>query len=205
MRTAKIAIFRWALIGCLGLVPILGLPVQQAQAAAPPERILPDTTVFMLKLNDAKAFREAFRGSQYGQLWNDPALKEFREELGQKLAEASKDMKEKIGVSISDLLELPQGTLAVAAIAKDAAREDGRATSLPVEVVVMADAGENEKKIAGSPRPSHQAGRGLRCQGLDRVVQRTDDPHRPVPAARATESRSRKREGKDQAACPTLR
>ena len=147
MRTAKIAIFRWALIGCLGLVPLLGLPAQQAQAAAPPERILPDTTVFLLKLNDAKSFREAFRGSQYGQLWNDPALKDFRDELGHKLAEATKDMKEKIGVSISDLLQLPQGSLAVAAIAKDAAREDGAASSLPVEVVLMADAGENEKKM----------------------------------------------------------
>ena len=97
----------------------MGLPVQRAQAAAPPERILPDTTVFMVKLNDAKAFRAAFRGSQYGQLWNDPALKDFREELGHKLAEATKDLKEKIGLSLSDLVELPQGTLTVAAISKE--------------------------------------------------------------------------------------
>src|SRR5262249_55874748 len=128
MRTAKIAIFRWALIGCLGLIPVLGLPVQRAQAAAPPERILPDSTVFMVKLNDAKAFRAAFRGSQYGQLWNDPALKEFREDLAQKLADASKDLKEKIGLSISDLVELPQGTLTVAAISKESDREQAVAS-----------------------------------------------------------------------------
>lgn len=147
MRTAKMAIFRWALAGCLGLVPVLGLPVQRAQAAAPPERILPDTTVFMVKLNDAKAFRAAFRGSQYGQLWNDPALKDFREELGQKLTEATKDLKEKIGLTLSDLIELPQGTLAVAAISRESAREEAAASGLPVEIVVMADAGENEKKM----------------------------------------------------------
>ena len=109
MHTAKRAILRLALIGWLGLVPVLGLPVQRAQAAAPPERILPDTTVFLLKLNDVKSFREAFRSSQYGQLWNDPALKDFRDELGQKLTEATKALKEKIGVSLSELLELPQG------------------------------------------------------------------------------------------------
>jgi hypothetical protein len=147
MRTAKIAIFRWALIACLGLVPSFGLSIQQAQAAAPPERILPDTTVFMIKLIDAKAFRDAFRGSQYGQLWNDPALKDFRDELGQKLAEATKDLKEKIGVSLSDLIQLPQGTLAVAGIVKEGAREEGAASGLPVDGVLLADAGENEKKM----------------------------------------------------------
>jgi Protein of unknown function (DUF3352) len=147
MRTAKIAIFRWALIGCLGLIPAWELPIQQAQAAAPPERILPDTTVFMVKLIDAKSFREAFRGSQYGQLWNDPALKDFREELGQKLAEATKDLKEKIGVSVGDLIQLPQGTLAVAGIVKEAARDEAAASGLPVDGVLLADAGENEKKM----------------------------------------------------------
>ena len=147
MRTAKIAIFRWAFLGCAGLVAGLGLPIQQAQATAPPERILPDSTVFMIKLNDAKSFREAFRSSQYGQLWNDPALKGFREELAQKLTDATKDLTEKIGVTVRDLVELPQGALAVAAIAKDPAREEAGASSLPVDVVLLADTGENEKKM----------------------------------------------------------
>ena len=147
MRTAKIAIFRWAFLGCAGLVAGLGLPIQQAQAAAPPERILPDSTVFMIKLNDAKSFREAFRASQYGQLWNDPALKGFRDELAQKLTDAAKDLTQKIGVTVSDLVELPQGALAVAAIAKDPAREEAVASSFPVDIVLLADTGGNEKKM----------------------------------------------------------
>jgi hypothetical protein len=147
MHTAKHAVFRWALIGCLGLLPSLGFPSHWARAAAPPERILPDTTIFLLKLNDVKSFREAFRSSQYGQLWNDPALKEFRDELGQKLAETTKSLKEKIGVGLSDLVELPQGTLAVAAIAKDPARDEAAAAGLPVAFALMADAGANEKKM----------------------------------------------------------
>jgi Protein of unknown function (DUF3352) len=147
MRTAKNAIFRWAFLGCAGLAAAFGLPIQHAQAAAPLERILPDSTVFMLKLNDAKSFREAFRASQYGQLWNDPALKSFREELAQKLTDATKDLNEKIGVSLGDLVQLPQGMLAVAAIAKDPAREGAIASILPVDVVLLADAGENEKKM----------------------------------------------------------
>jgi hypothetical protein len=146
MQTAKRAIFHWALIGCLGLFPSLLLPAQKAQAAAPPERILPETTVFLLKLNNVKAFSEAFRGSQYGQLWNDPALKDFRDELNLKLAENTKFLKEKIGVSLNDLAQLPQGALAVAAIAKDVTNEATPA-ALPVVITLMADAGENEKKM----------------------------------------------------------
>ncbi len=73
MQMAQRAIRRLAFIGWLGLFGMTGLPAHLAQAAAPPERILPDTTLFLLKLNDVKSFREAFRGSQYGQLWNDPA------------------------------------------------------------------------------------------------------------------------------------
>ncbi len=148
MHTAKRAIFHWVLIGCLGFFPSLVLPVHRAQAAAPPERILPDTTVFLLKLDNVKSFGEAFRGSQYGQLWNDPALKDFRDELGHKLAETTKSLKEKIGVGLNDLIQLPQGSLAVAAIVKDVKGDEGAAAAgLPVVITLMADAGENEKKM----------------------------------------------------------
>ncbi len=63
----------------------------------------------------------------------------------QKLSEATKDLKEKIGVSLSDLIQLPQGTLALAGIVKEAP-QDG-AAGLPVDGVLLADAGENEKKM----------------------------------------------------------
>ncbi len=197
MRTAKIAISRWALIGCLGLVPLLGLPAQQAQAAAPAERILPDTTVFLLKLNDAKAFREAFRGSQYGQLWNDPALKEFRDELGHKLAEASKDMTEKIGVSIGDLLQLPQGSLTVAAITKDPTREEvAGANTLPVEVVVMADMGENEKKVlevlARASKHAEASGAKVSTESFNGLtIHITQFPPREEPKADADKAKDK--------------
>jgi hypothetical protein len=88
-----------------------------------------------------KSFREAFQRSQYGQLWNDPSLKDFREELGQKLEETGKSLKERIGVSLSELFKLPQGTLAIAAIVRDD-------PNLPAGAVVFVDAGENEKQMA---------------------------------------------------------
>src|SRR5262249_56755926 len=96
-----------------------GWPAPLAQSASPPELRLRDSTIFLLKLNDAKNLREAFSGSSYGQLWNDPAMKDFRDDMAQKLEDWTKPLQEKIGVSLKQLLELPQGAVTVAALSRD--------------------------------------------------------------------------------------
>ena len=140
MHTAQRAIRRLAFSGWLGLFGLTVLPAHLAQAAAPPERILPETTFFFLKVKDLKTFGEAFRGSQYGQVWSDPSLKEFRDELSQRLDDTSKSLKERIGVSVKELIGIPQGALTVAGIS----REDA---NLPAGGAIIADAGENQKKL----------------------------------------------------------
>jgi len=140
MRTPKRAALRLALTGWLGLAG-LSLAAAQGRAAAPPEKVLPDSTVFFVKVNNAAGLREAFRQSQFGQLWADPALKPFREDLSGRLDEGSKAMKEKLGVSLRELLELPQGAASLAVLPKD----DG---DQPVAVVISADAGLNAQKLA---------------------------------------------------------
>ena len=69
MRSLRMTAFRVALAGTLFL---LGFSTK-TQAAAPPEKIFPDTAAFFLKANDLSALREAFLQSQYGQLLADPA------------------------------------------------------------------------------------------------------------------------------------
>jgi hypothetical protein len=140
MLTAQRAIRRLAFTGWLGLVGMLGLPAQTTLAATPPERVLPDNTILFIKVNDVKSLGESFRNSQYGQLWRDPELKEFREELAQRFEEGAKALKARIGMSAKELLEIPQGALTIAGIG----RED---PDLPAALVVIADAGENQKKL----------------------------------------------------------
>ena len=113
MHTAKRAIRRLAFIGWLGLVGLWRVcRHHSARLRHPPSECFPIPRSFLLKVNDVKSFRESFRSSQYGQLWNDPGLKDFREELSVRLEDASKVLKERIGVSFKELLELPQGSLA---------------------------------------------------------------------------------------------
>ncbi len=151
MHTAQRAIRRLAFTGWLGLVGLTGLPAGTAQAAAPPERVLPDNTLAFVKINDVKSFGDSFRHSQYGLIWSDPALKEFRDELATRLEEGSRSLKERIGLTTKELLEVPQGPLAIAAIGRDD-------VNLPAAIVAIADAGENQKKLEEAlERASKQA------------------------------------------------
>jgi len=155
MQLVKRAISRLAKFAVMGAVSSLAFAPDWTRAAAPPERVLPDSTVFLLKVENVRALREAFQQSQYGQLWNDEGMRDLREDLASKLKEASDTLRAKIGVTLRELLELPQGTFAVAAIARDDPK-------LPVAVSVMADAGANAAKMTEvmnrSTKQAEQAG-----------------------------------------------
>lgn len=145
MRIPKRAALRLAVTGWIGLAGLSLVAAHDravAAAPAPPENALPDSTVFFLKVQNAAALREAFRQSQFGQLWSDSALKPFREDLANRLDERSKSLKERVGVSLRELLELPQGSASVAVLpAKDDPDHDA-------VIVITADAGLNTDKLA---------------------------------------------------------
>ena len=142
MRISKRAAFRLVLTGWLGLAG-LSLVAADSRAAAPaaPEKVFPDSAVFFAKVNNAAGLREAFRHSQFGQLWSDSALKPFRDDASNRLDERSKSLKEKVGLSLSELLELPQGTVALALLPKDEGEQ-------PAALVISLDAGFNADKLA---------------------------------------------------------
>jgi hypothetical protein len=135
MRTPKRAALRLALAGWVGLAG-LSLVAAQGRAAIPPEKILPDSTIGFLKINNAAALRDSFRQSQFGQLWNDPAMKAWKANLADRLDDASKSLKDKIGVTYRELLELPQGTVSIAVVRRDDPKQ-------PIALLITADAGKN--------------------------------------------------------------
>jgi len=133
MRNPMRAACRLAFAGWLGLTG-LSLMAAQCRAATPPEKILPASTIAFLKVNDATALRDAFKKSQYGQLWADPAMKAWRENFATQLDEAGKSLKKQIGVTYEELLDLPQGPATLAIVGRDDPK-------LPIAFLVTADAG----------------------------------------------------------------
>ena len=141
MRIPSRAAGRLALTGALALAALC-LRAAPAPAAVPPERTLPGGSTFaFVKVKDAAELRAAFRKSQIGQLFDDPAVKPLRDDLSAKLEEGGKKFKEKIGVTIPELLELPQGAAWIAIQSKDDPK-------VPVILLLAADAGKNEKAMA---------------------------------------------------------
>ncbi len=139
MRTPMRAVLRLALTAWVGLA---GLTIMAAQgrAAVAPENSLPNTTVFFAKVDDSAAFRDAFGKTSFGQMLADPAMKDMKDDFKEKLADASKKLKERLGVTIQDLLTLPQGAVSVAFVAKGDAK-------IPVALAIQADAGKNAEKM----------------------------------------------------------
>ncbi len=136
MRTPLRAALRLASTGCLGLAVLMTLA--GPGRAAEPEKVLPDSTLFYFKVKDVAQLRESFKQSEFGQLLADPAVKPLKDSIAEKLDQAGKDLKAKLGVTFGELLSLPQGPATIAVVAKP----DGK---IPVAVLITADAGKNEK------------------------------------------------------------
>ena len=86
MRIPLRAARRLALAGGFALAGLL-LVVSPGRAATPPEKMLPDSTVAFVKISNAAALREAFLQSQFGQLWNDPEVKAWKDDILERVDE----------------------------------------------------------------------------------------------------------------------
>ncbi len=133
MRTSLRAAFRLALAGGLALAG-LSLAPSVGRAATAPEKTLPPSTFVFVKVDNASQLRKAFSASQMGQLLADPALKPMKDQLSAALEEPNQKLKQAVGVTIPELLELPEGTVVLALVSRDDPK-------LPFALLLSADAG----------------------------------------------------------------
>lgn len=76
--------------------------------------LLPDTTVGMIRINNVPELIEKSREGNLGRMLADPEIAPFAKNLYGSGADAFKQVEEAIGVSLDDLLSLPQGEICVA-------------------------------------------------------------------------------------------
>jgi len=86
------------------------------QAAVPPaEKILPDDTLVMLTVPNMAKTREITKKSPMTQMWNDTAMKPFREKFMAKLREELVGpLERELGIKLDDYVNLAQGQLTLA-------------------------------------------------------------------------------------------
>src|SRR5215471_13402980 len=87
-----------------------------APAAIPPsEKLLPDDTLMMVTTPDFAKLRGLYRTAPQLQLWNDPAMKPFRDKFMSRLNdELLEPLERELGVQFDDYTNLPQGQLTFA-------------------------------------------------------------------------------------------
>lgn len=84
------------------------------------ESLFPKDTLVFFTISDIPEFKKKWEKSSMGQLLRDPQLKPFLDDVEKKIDEGSKQMEGEVGVSITELCELPHGDLSFALLEKPA-------------------------------------------------------------------------------------
>lgn len=122
-----------AAIGLAGLLPVLASTA--AVAARPPSACLvPEETLIFVSVLDVPDAKARFARTALGRLLEDPAMRPVVADILNSIDAATAPLRESVGLTTDDLLNIPQGELTLAVIP----REDGE----PAPVLLIDTGGE---------------------------------------------------------------
>ena len=102
------------LLWAVSIAAFIGGATSKAQIP-PAEQLLPDDTIAVLTIPDWQKFSTNYHQSAWGQLWNDPAMKAFRENFSSNFqADFLKPLEMELGIKFSEYQELLQGQITLA-------------------------------------------------------------------------------------------
>lgn len=125
----------------LALLALLA-PAAVCLAGRPPApEVLPESTILLLSVADAPDLADRFMNTAMGKMSQDAELKPLVKDLYGAVTDAVANLEDEIGLSLPELLAIPQGEMTLAMVAPE-----GR----PPAVVLLLDAGEqlsNARKL----------------------------------------------------------
>lgn len=94
------------------------VPVQAQTGKVISDQILPQDTFLYVSFPSVTALKDHFSSSSMGQLWNDPALSDFKAEVTRametELDEGLTRFQEALGLSLEEFLQIPSGEVSLA-------------------------------------------------------------------------------------------
>ncbi|MBC8114228.1 MAG: hypothetical protein H7062_07620, partial [Candidatus Saccharimonas sp.] len=127
---------------------LAGWQIARADENAIGEKLLPKDTLLFFTIPDVSGFKEQFDKSSTGALFRDAEFKPFLDDVKKKIEELSQKVQDELGVSIDDLLELPDGEITFALMEKPARK---------LSVVLMVDYGESKETVGKLLKKMHEA------------------------------------------------
>jgi len=137
----------------------IGLASPALAARPSAAKLLPEDTVVLLSIADVPELAERFMNTSMGRMSQDAQLKPLVKHLYGSLAELVTGFQDQIGLSLPELLAIPQGELALAAVAP----ENGRP-----EVVIIVDVGD---RLSGTRELIERATAALEQSGAKKSRQ----------------------------------
>lgn len=127
----------FALVCCTAFVWTFATDCRADEHAAA-EKLLPKDTLAFFTIADVPELKQRWNRTSIGQLFQEPQLKPFLDDLAKKQEEASKKIEEEVGVTVEELLNLPQGEVTFALLEKPTRQ---------LAVVLMLEYGDHQETV----------------------------------------------------------
>lgn len=122
----------------------LGAALHAQAAVQPPEKLLPQDTLFLATAPDFSNLRKVLESSPPGLLWSDPAMRPFREKFLAKWKEQFvQPLERELHLNLDDYSSLLQGQLTFAVIQNGVAQRNEPSFGL----LLLADTGEHTMQL----------------------------------------------------------
>lgn len=168
-------------VGALVLTLVVWVGGKPSSVLGASEALLPDSTRGFLSITDVKVLSEHWDKTQLGQLVKDPVMKPFVEDIRRQFDERWTAIRQRLGLTIEDLQDVPGGEVAVAAIQPGPGKH---ATAIVVDITGHKSQAEGIlKKVEASMTRQGAKRRQVQSAGATLVVY--DIPPRDTPGAPA--------------------
>ena len=118
-------VFVWSVLAVCSWSAVFSPVARAADEDNYAEHLLPPETLLFFSIPSVPDLVEQCQDSTLGQLWAEPKLQPFLKSIKSKVQEAFKEHVEgELGVSLDELLDLPQGEFTIAILEKPARKLD---------------------------------------------------------------------------------
>ena len=154
----------------LGFGFVLSLTLSAVAAVPPVEKLLPDDTLAMVTTPDFPKALGTFHNSLQAQLWDDPAMKPFKDNFISKLSEAVLQPLEKdLGVTFNDYTNLAQGQITFAVTQNGWPMVKNAQPGMLLLLDTKDQSGQLAKNLADLRKKWLEAGKTLRTEKIRNV------------------------------------
>jgi hypothetical protein len=139
-------------------------------AVPPPEKLLPDDTLMVFTVPDCARLADVYRKMPQSQLWNDPAMKPFKDKLLTKCdEEVLKPLQRDLDLNLGDYTNLLQGQLTVAVTQNGWKGESGQSVAILMLLDARDKADQLKKNLGDLRKKCVDAGRALKTEKIREV------------------------------------